>query len=153
MFSKIAILSVTAATLATVFVSAVPAEGIKKSCNTGPVQCCVYLYLFLHRVVLKSRTLPGNDVHKINSHEASSIHALLGVHIPDDTNVGFQCTPITAIGAGSGSTWYAFTVNYSIIFHGLLTMFISLIAKASLFAAKITTSVSSSLFFSLLLFT
>ncbi|KAF9533293.1 hydrophobin, partial [Crepidotus variabilis] len=54
------------------------------SCNTGPVQCC-------------------NDVHQSNSNTANLIHQVFGINIPVTGNVGTQCSPITAVGVGSGA--------------------------------------------------
>ncbi|KAJ3517683.1 hypothetical protein NLJ89_g359 [Agrocybe chaxingu] len=83
MFSKLALF--TAAAMA-VFVAAAPAGGIENSCNTGPVQCC-------------------NSVYEKESKEANILAALVGVVVGPITGlVGAQCSPITAIGLGSGAS-------------------------------------------------
>jgi hypothetical protein len=83
MFSKLAILA--AASMA-VFVAAAPQGGINNSCNTGPVQCC-------------------NQMMKSDSAQATFLTSLLGISLEGITGqVGAQCSPITAIGLGSGSS-------------------------------------------------
>ncbi|KAF8184676.1 hydrophobin-251 [Pholiota molesta] len=82
MFFKLAMF--TAASMA-VFVAAAP-SGIQNSCNTGPVQCC-------------------NSVVSSNHPSVTDLWALLGLNVSDLTGqVGMNCSPITAIGAGSGSS-------------------------------------------------
>ncbi|KAF8187173.1 hydrophobin [Pholiota molesta] len=80
MFSKLAVFAV--ATMA-VFVAA---GDVKNSCNTGKVQCC--------NSVISSDT-PG----------FTQILALVGVDASGFTGqAGLTCSPITAIGVGSGSS-------------------------------------------------
>ncbi|KAJ3819346.1 fungal hydrophobin [Lentinula raphanica] len=54
------------------------------SCSTGPVQCC-------------DSTAQADDP------VAALILGLLGIIIPADVLVGITCSPISIIGAGSGS--------------------------------------------------
>ncbi|KAF9053333.1 hydrophobin [Panaeolus papilionaceus] len=71
-----------------VFVAAAPAggDGINNSCNTGPVQCC-------------------NQIIKAEDENYTSVIALLGGAAGSITGqIGFQCSPITAIGLGSGAS-------------------------------------------------
>ncbi|CAA7263581.1 unnamed protein product [Cyclocybe aegerita] len=88
MFSKIALFTVAAMAA---FVAASPAPGgseggIHNSCNTGPVQCC-------------------NSLHKKESKDANILAALVGVAVDSvGAYVGAQCSPITAIGLGSGAS-------------------------------------------------
>ncbi|PPQ68078.1 hypothetical protein CVT24_002942 [Panaeolus cyanescens] len=85
MFSKLAIF--TAATMA-VFVAAAPApqDGINNSCNTGPVQCC-------------------NQLFESEDESYAGLLSLLGVVAgPITAQVGLECSPISAIGLGSGAS-------------------------------------------------
>ncbi|KAJ3493630.1 hypothetical protein NLJ89_g10971 [Agrocybe chaxingu] len=85
MFSKVALF--TAATMA-VFVAAAPAPqgGINNSCNTGPVQCC-------------------NSLYESESEQGNILKALIGIATgPIGAFVGAQCSPISAIGLGSGAS-------------------------------------------------
>ncbi|KAF8199457.1 hydrophobin [Pholiota molesta] len=59
-------------------------SGISNSCNTGPVQCC-------------------NSVTKASSPIVSPILGLLGVVVGHDVLVGFQCSPVGALGLGHNS--------------------------------------------------
>ncbi|KAF8152938.1 hydrophobin [Crassisporium funariophilum] len=55
------------------------------SCNTGPVQCC-------------------NDLKQAGSYDAQSVAALVGVAVASLTGqAGFECSPITGAGVGSGA--------------------------------------------------
>ncbi|KAF8154763.1 type 1 hydrophobin [Crassisporium funariophilum] len=81
MFSKLAILVATMA----VFVAAAPSPQVTDSCNTGPVQCC-------------NQMLEAEDEHY------DIITALLSLDVASITGqIGLSCTPITAIGVGSGA--------------------------------------------------
>ncbi|KAI0737157.1 fungal hydrophobin-domain-containing protein [Daedaleopsis nitida] len=75
------------------------------SCSTGAIQCC-------------------ESVQKADSKAVAPILAALGVVVQDVTAmVGLSCSPITAIGVGSGSSCSANTVcceNNS--FGGLLSV-------------------------------
>ncbi|KAF9532201.1 fungal hydrophobin-domain-containing protein [Crepidotus variabilis] len=82
MFSKLAIFVV--ATM-TVFVSAGNSDGINNSCNTGPIQCC-------------------NSIYEANSAEANFVKSILNIAIPIGANVAAQCSPLSVIGVGSGSS-------------------------------------------------
>lgn len=83
MFSKVALF--VAATMA-VCVAAAPSLPAN-SCNTGPVQCC-------------------NQMHEKESEPAAAFLSLVGINAQDITgSVGAQCSPITAIGVGSGANW------------------------------------------------
>ncbi|KAF7792898.1 hypothetical protein EIP86_004000 [Pleurotus ostreatoroseus] len=76
----------TATTTTTVTVTA-PASTPTTSgqCNTGPIQCC-------------------NEVKSASDPAASALLGLLGIVLSDlDVLVGLTCSPITIIGAGSGS--------------------------------------------------
>ncbi|KAF8198089.1 hydrophobin [Pholiota molesta] len=84
MFSKLALFAV--ATMA-VFVAA---GEIEESCNTGKVQCSYQLHRQLPRVLRH----PG----------FTQILALVGVNAQGFTGqAGLTCSPITVIGASSGS--------------------------------------------------
>ncbi|KAF9042957.1 hydrophobin [Panaeolus papilionaceus] len=65
---------------------ALPAiAGVPSSCNTGPVQCCKQLY-------------------KANSADGQNLLGTIGVPVQGVTGlVGNQCSPVTAIGVGSGA--------------------------------------------------
>ncbi|KAF4622374.1 hypothetical protein D9613_009285 [Agrocybe pediades] len=84
MFSKVAVLF--AASMA-VFVAAAPAPGgIENSCNSGPVQCC-------------------NSLMDSDSSQANVLLSLLNVVVgPITGQIGASCSPITAIGLGSGAS-------------------------------------------------
>lgn len=85
MFSKVVLL--IAATLAA-FVAATPVPTGSAQCNTGPVQCC-------------------DKVYQSQTFEASFLASLVGATLQNlAASVGTQCSPITAIGAGSGAQWY-----------------------------------------------
>ncbi|EJF64478.1 fungal hydrophobin [Dichomitus squalens LYAD-421 SS1] len=65
--------------------SGTPSEG-DGNCNTGPVQCC-------------------NQVSKANNNVVAAILGLLGLGgIADDILVGVQCSPLSVVGVGAGST-------------------------------------------------
>ncbi|KAF9533701.1 hydrophobin [Crepidotus variabilis] len=81
MFSKLAVVFV--ASIAA-FVAAAPG-GINNSCNTGPVQCC-------------------NSLYKSDSSEVNVIKQLIGIDIPVDALVGANCSPLSIIGVGGGSS-------------------------------------------------
>ncbi|KAF9531297.1 fungal hydrophobin-domain-containing protein [Crepidotus variabilis] len=84
MCSKLAIF---VATTMAIFVAANPAgtDGINNSCNSGPVQCC-------------------NSVSEADSKQADFFKSLLNVAIPIGTKIGSTCSPISAVGVGSGSS-------------------------------------------------
>lgn len=76
-----------------VFVNSVGATripGHHSQCNTGPVQCCQQSF-------------------DSNSHEGKNLLALnnIGLDILSGATgmIGVKCTPITALGAGSGGNW------------------------------------------------
>ncbi|KAK7691916.1 hypothetical protein QCA50_005321 [Cerrena zonata] len=71
-------------------VAAAPqAVGPVDSCNVGSVQCC-------------------NEVQAANSTSGTAILGALGVALSNpNALLGFNCNPITAIGAGSGSSCQA----------------------------------------------
>jgi len=51
-----------------------------------------------------------------NSAQANPLIALLGLVLgPISGQVGVQCSPITAIGLGSGSSWYAFLLSVFLV--------------------------------------
>lgn len=84
MFSKAALL--VAAAMAA-FVVATPIPGNDSQCNTGPVQCC-------------------QQVHESQSAQGTFLASLVGLSAGDITGlVGAQCSPITAVGLGSGAKW------------------------------------------------
>ena len=72
-------------------VGATRIPGHHSQCNTGPVQCC-------------------HQSFDSNSHEAKNLLALnnigLGVLSGVTGMVGAECTPITALGVGSGGNWW-----------------------------------------------
>ncbi|KAF8179230.1 hydrophobin-251 [Pholiota molesta] len=83
MFSKLAFFTVAAMA---VFVVGSPDGGISNSCNTGKVQCC-------------------NSLQQANSPQYSGFLALLGVAAGDITGqLGVNCSPISAIAVGGGSS-------------------------------------------------
>lgn len=85
MFSKVALF--VAATMA-VFVTAAPSGA--GSCNTGPIQCC-------------------DEMHHKDSRPAALLLSKVGVNVQDVTgDVGATCSPITAVGLGSGASWSVF---------------------------------------------
>ncbi|KAJ3476690.1 hypothetical protein NLI96_g10987 [Meripilus lineatus] len=72
----------TATQTVTVTATATPTSS-SGNCNTGPMQCC-------------------NSVQQANSAEAQSVLGPLGVAVaPVNALVGFNCSPITAIGLGN----------------------------------------------------
>ncbi|KAJ3491886.1 hypothetical protein NLJ89_g11293 [Agrocybe chaxingu] len=82
MFSKAGLIITT--TLSAL-VAAASAGGIHKSCNTGPVQCC--------NILAAPTSSAGRDI--IGGVNVD-IHRVTGL-------VGAQCSPLSAIGAGSGA--------------------------------------------------
>ncbi|RPD61019.1 fungal hydrophobin [Lentinus tigrinus ALCF2SS1-6] len=70
--------------------SGTPPQG-SGSCTTGPVHCC-------------------NSVEKANDSVVSTILGLLDLVLDPDVLVGLQCSPITAVGVGSGNSCSAHTV-------------------------------------------
>nr|AHZ18297.1 hydrophobin 1 [Tricholoma vaccinum] len=81
MFSKVVVFVAALAA----FVAASPVPGADSQCNTGPVQCC-------------------NSVYQSQSQEGSLLASLVGANVQDaNLMAGIQCSPITAIGLGSGS--------------------------------------------------
>ncbi|KAI0723498.1 fungal hydrophobin [Earliella scabrosa] len=77
MFSRVAALS----TLAFVALAAAASN-----CNTGPVQCC-------------------NKLERADSAAGAAILSVLGVAVQDVTaKIGLECSPISAVGVGSGNT-------------------------------------------------
>ncbi|KAI0713753.1 fungal hydrophobin-domain-containing protein [Earliella scabrosa] len=80
MFSRLAVFSALAFAAGAL---AVPAPS--GSCNTGPVQCC-------------------NSLEEADSAAGSAILSLIGIAVQDVTaKVGLGCSPISVIGAGTGS--------------------------------------------------
>ena len=65
-----------------------PSGTPSNSCTTGPVQCC-------------------NSMSKANDSVVSAILGLLDLVVDPDVLVGVQCSPLSVVGVGSGSTWYA----------------------------------------------
>ncbi|KAF8843450.1 hydrophobin [Paxillus ammoniavirescens] len=55
-------------------------------CNTGPVQCCNSV-----------QTSGGGN-------EIDTLLTLLGLEVPAGTSVGANCSPISAVGTGSGAS-------------------------------------------------
>ncbi|TDL27838.1 hydrophobin [Rickenella mellea] len=81
MFSKLSVAFVAALVATTAL-----AGGSDGQCNTGPNQCC-------------------QQTGAANSQPIATLLGLLGIVVQDVTaGVGINCTPITAIGAGSGAT-------------------------------------------------
>nr|AAL05426.1 hydrophobin [Tricholoma terreum] len=82
MFSKVALIVATLAA----FVAATPLPGGSSQCNTGSIQCCQQTY-------------------SSTSSEASLIASIVGLDLSGVTgSIGSQCSPISAIGLGSGSS-------------------------------------------------
>lgn len=71
-------------------VNATKIPGHHSQCNTGPVQCCQQSF-------------------DSNSHEGKNLLALndIGLDVLSGATgmIGVKCTPITALGAGSGGNW------------------------------------------------
>ncbi|KAI1798183.1 hydrophobin [Ganoderma leucocontextum] len=83
MFARAAAFSLLALPL---FAVATPTVLRRDSCNTGDIQCC-------------------NSVEDSNSTAISTLFSLLGINAQDITGqVGLQCSPLTVIGAGVGSS-------------------------------------------------
>ena len=49
--------------------------------------------------------LLGKDTYDAGSEQCDFIESLFHVDVKPNTKVGVTCTPITAIGVGSGSGW------------------------------------------------
>jgi len=80
MFSKLA-------TLIVVSLGALSASAVEYSCGGGPVQCC-------------------GSIHNSGSYDINNIASLVGVAISTITGqIGLECNPITAVGAGTGGNW------------------------------------------------
>ncbi|KAI0737152.1 hydrophobin [Daedaleopsis nitida] len=87
MFAKLFTLSALA-----ILAVATPMPAPAASCSTGAIQCC-------------------ESVQPANSAAAAPILASIGVVVQDvNALVGLTCSPITAIGVGSGSSCSANTV-------------------------------------------
>jgi hypothetical protein len=104
MFSKLAFFTVAAMA---VFVVGSP--DISNSCNTGKVQCCSYFTAsFFHLPSLTLHSIYrqiGNSLQQANSPQYSGFLALLGVAAGDITGqLGVNCSPISAIAVGGGSS-------------------------------------------------
>lgn len=96
--SKIQITRFTSALILFIFTGAVffnsvgatRIPGHHSQCNTGPVQCCQQSF-------------------DSNSHEGKNLLAMnnIGLDILSGATgmIGVKCTPITALGAGSGGNW------------------------------------------------
>ncbi|KDQ62772.1 hypothetical protein JAAARDRAFT_203825 [Jaapia argillacea MUCL 33604] len=98
MFSKLSI--ALAASLAILAVATPTPGEPASSCTTGPIQCC-------------------NSVEAANSPAAAGILASLGIVVQDVTAlVGLTCSPITAVGVGSGSSCSASPVCCTDNSHG-----------------------------------
>ncbi|KAH9911365.1 hydrophobin [Epithele typhae] len=81
MFARAAAFSVLALALSA---AATPVR--RGSCNTGAVQCC-------------------NSTHDSSETAISTLVSLLGVDLSGITGkVGLQCSPVSAVGVGSGSS-------------------------------------------------
>ncbi|KDQ53856.1 hypothetical protein JAAARDRAFT_38816 [Jaapia argillacea MUCL 33604] len=92
-FTTLSILAVATAAWDT---TPIPAS----DCTTGPIQCC-------------------NTVETASDPAAAGILALLGIVLQDlTTEVGLTCSPITAIGVGSGSSCSASPVCCTDNSHG-----------------------------------
>jgi hypothetical protein len=120
MFSKVALLATASLVLS------VAAGGVSQ-CDTGAVQCC-------------------QSIHQSQSKAGSGLLALVGAVVQGvNTDVGFNCSPITAsvvgAAAGSGADWYVLYLLVSWMCELVLMKF-SLVPP-NLFAAMATTSVSS----------
>ncbi|OBZ77189.1 Hydrophobin-B [Grifola frondosa] len=76
MFARIAAVS---------FLALAAATSANSQCNTGPIQCC-------------------QSVQQANSAAGTALLSMLGVVLNDPTVlIGGQCSPISAVGVGSGS--------------------------------------------------
>ncbi|KDQ62715.1 hypothetical protein JAAARDRAFT_469093 [Jaapia argillacea MUCL 33604] len=72
------------------------------SCTTGPIQCC-------------------NNVEPASSPAAAGVLSSIGVVVQDvNALVGLDCSPITAVGVGSGATCSATPVCCEDNSHGTL---------------------------------
>ncbi|KAI0806679.1 hydrophobin [Fomes fomentarius] len=81
MFSSVAVVST--------LVFATLAAAADGSCNTGPVQCC-------------------NSLESANSAAGQALLGLVGATVQDVTaKIGLGCSPISAIGVGSGNACQA----------------------------------------------
>lgn len=69
-----------------------PSSTGNNQCNTGPIQCC-------------------NTVAACGSHQGiDDLISVLGLSVPIGTQVGASCSPITAVGTGSGAQCSSQTV-------------------------------------------
>ena len=74
-------------TIATVAILAVATPAMAQTCSTGPIQCC-------------------QSVTSAKDPAAAAILASIGVVVQDiNALVGLTCSPITAVGVGSGDSW------------------------------------------------
>ncbi len=93
MFAKLAIYTTA---VFSVLAVATPVARDGGSCSTGPIQCC-------------------QSVESADSAAGSLLLGLLGVVVQGvDVLLGLNCSPITVIGVGSGSSWYEqFLISYA----------------------------------------
>ena len=66
---------------------AVATSAFAQTCSSGPIQCC-------------------ESVEKASDPAAAAVLGSIGVVLQDvDALVGLTCSPITAVGVGSGDNW------------------------------------------------
>ncbi|GJE95856.1 fungal hydrophobin [Phanerochaete sordida] len=82
----------TTSTVTVTATTTAPGSTSTSACSTGPIQCC-------------------NSVESASSPAGSALLGLLGIVVQGiDVLLGLDCSPITVIGVGSGSSCSATTV-------------------------------------------